>query len=105
MNIKFNKDVFLRDHPRLSHQHDVEITKRLRILAAMPDPTKHMDVEPCASPLDGYYKYKPSPDMRHICDAEYRIVFKVVPDGIYVLGLGAKTMSFYPRMEQRASHQ
>lgn len=63
-------------HCRLDPQQDKLATKRIKTIAALSDPLKDEDVKP----FDGepnVFIYKPNARLRAICDAEFRVVFRV----------------------------
>ena len=82
-----------RDAPLLSRTQDRLAQKFLCKAREVDDPT-HVpfeDVVPCEPPLLGWYRYKPSVEMRQNCDCDIRIVFRVHGNEIIVLAVGSRT--------------
>lgn len=40
--------------------------------------------------MPGYYKWKPSTEMRHTCECEVRFVFRYIPNNIEIIAASAR---------------
>lgn len=102
--IRFAPEVEKRDVVTLNREDEKVAMTALKRLQSADDPTciHGEDITEMDRDCPGYFRWKPSKEIRSTCDTEIRVVFRVVENTIEVLCV--RTRAEYLRECRNRSH-
>jgi hypothetical protein len=84
-----------QDTPTLTVPQATEVLKAAKRIAL--GNIKFDDIVELES-MPGYFRWKPSKEMRHTCDCEIRMVFRYIRGGVEIIAARKRTDDFYSRI-------